>query len=121
MKQFEKDIASNSTVSIIAPNNQNSKSFANQETDRSTLDGIDLAYRSQNVRNENLATSDMKLPALGEDSKADLLSNQIPNKLSKSVNDVENVGGRRRYKKHSIGDNFEDLSKYIFVNITSTT
>ena len=117
----QKDIASNSTVSIIAPNNQNLKSFANQETDRSTLDGIDLAYRSQNVRNENLATSDMKLPALGEDSKADLLSNQIHNKLSKSVNDVENVGGRRRYKKHSIGDNFEDLSKYIFVKLTSTT
>jgi len=34
----------------------------------------------------------------------------IHNKLSKSVNDVENVGGRKRSKKNSIGDNFEDLN-----------
>ena len=40
----------------------------------------------------------------------------IHNKLSKSVNDVENVGGRKRSKKNSIGDNFEDLSKFLIIS-----
>merc|ERR1712062_356388 len=45
---------------------------------------------------------------------ADETLKPIHNKLSKSVNDVENVGGRKRSKKNSIGDNFEDLNS-VFV------
>ena len=37
---------------------------------------------------------------------------QLGSKLSKSVNDIESVGGKRRLKKSSIGENFDDLSKY---------
>ena len=93
--------------------NRISQNTTNIKSQVSTFNGIDITNQSQNLKNENIKlASKVKKTQPTHDNKHEFLSNQIHNKHSKSVNDVENLGGKRRSKKNSIGDNFEDLSKY---------
>ena len=72
--------------------------------------GIDSICITKSSKNESVKASYVN-ENRGNECLNDETLKPIHNKLSKSVNDVENVGGRKRSKKNSIGDNLEDLSK----------
>ena len=99
-------------VSNNLRSNQFQTNTSYNKSGASSYNGIDITCE-QRLKNENTNL----LLHVAKDKQdngtaLDFGSNQIHNKLSKSVNDVGNVGGRKRSKKSSIGDNFEDLSKY---------
>ena len=80
--------------------------------ENSSNNGIDITCE-QRLKNENTnLLFHVAKEKQGNGTALDFGSNQLHNKLSKSVNDVGNLGGRKRSKKSSFGDNFEDLSKY---------
>ena len=109
----QQNSASNMSFDDKLQSNRISQNTTNIKSQVSTFNGIDITNQSQNLKNENIKlASKVKKTQPTHDNKHEFLSNQIHNKHSKSVNDVENLGGKRRSKKNSIGDNFEDLSKY---------
>ena len=99
-------------VSNNPRSNQFQTNISYNKTEMSSYNGIDITCE-QPLKNENTNLL-LHLAKDKQDNGTALNfgSNQIHNKLSKSANDVGNVGGRKRSKKSSIGDNFEDLSKY---------
>jgi len=105
--------AGNQHIQEISNLSHRSKSFQAQRSASSSkseilsINGMN-ASNSQSSKGECISSS----RATTENAKecgADEALQPIHNKLSKSVNDVENVGGRIRSEKNSIGYNFEDL------------
>ena len=99
-----------STVSNKSKSNHAQRSASSSKSEIQSSNGINVS-NNQSSKSECVSAALVTTESNAKDCVVNEALKPLHNKLSKSVNDVENVGGRKRSKKNSIGDNFEDLSK----------